>query len=118
MSRFDWDRLRRTRCLDGTDARIDADGTVLWEKPKDGALLPLGSRGVRFGVFVRRRRDAAAADGGGGHAPSNEPRPIVPRPELARCAQCGALVSRRKRLRHSRRCVAKEGARALDEGRS
>ncbi|MDF2692277.1 MAG: hypothetical protein K0S65_660 [Labilithrix sp.] len=55
MARFDWDRLRRIRPLDGADVRVDPDGGHLWERPADETQLPFGSRRLRRGVIVRRR---------------------------------------------------------------
>lgn len=57
MGRLDWDRLRRTRPLDGADLRVDPDGEQLWEQEKEG-LVPFGARRLRPGVIVRSKDQA------------------------------------------------------------
>jgi hypothetical protein len=118
MARLDWDRLRRTRALDGADVRVDADGARLWERKADEAALPFGTRRLRRGVIVRRRQQRANA--GAAQATSAQASPSTDvaastessgpssaRPLRAgpiRCPRCGARVSPRKLLRHARRC--------------
>ena len=121
MARFDWDRLRRVRHLDGADARVDADGTFLWERerPGDEVMPPFGSRRLRLGVFVRRRteppsvepllRTPEGREDTSSARRAGPSRPVTPRSELVRCPDCGALVARRKRLRHARRCASAAG---------
>ncbi|MBN9165879.1 MAG: hypothetical protein BGO98_05030 [Myxococcales bacterium 68-20] len=110
MARFDWDRLRRTRPLDGADVRVDPDGGHLWERPGDEAPLPFGGRRLRNGVIVRRRQERA--DGAAVSAPADlrdRPAPVASRSKRTgpiRCQRCGAGVSPRKLLRHARRCPA------------
>jgi len=55
MARFDWDRLRRIRPLDGADVRVDPDGVFLWEREDEAPLPPFARRRLRHGVIVRRR---------------------------------------------------------------
>jgi hypothetical protein len=110
MARLDWDRLRRTRALDGADVRVDADGARLWERKTDEAALPLGTRRLRRGVIVRRRQQRANAEASTSTdvaASSASPEASITRPLRAgpiRCPRCGARVSPRKLLRHARRC--------------
>lgn len=59
MARLDWDRLRRARPLEGADAQVDADGGIIWQKPREPSE-PFGVRRLRFGVIIRRRREKAA----------------------------------------------------------
>jgi hypothetical protein len=99
MARFDWDRLRRIRPLDGADARVDPDGGYVWERPADedeGFVKPLNARLLRAGVVVRRAKERTAA--------STEPRPSAPveAVTLERCPRCHAMVSRRRMFRHAR----------------
>ena len=115
MARLDWDKLRRSRPLDGADVRVDADGTRLWDRepvPAAGVeALPKGSRRLRRGVIVRRRQERALDEG---VTPQGAPAErdaalarVYPRPhrgEPVRCPRCGARVSPRKLLRHARRC--------------
>ncbi len=101
MGRMNWDRLRRTRPLDGADERVDPDGAHLWEREGEaraGAPAPFGARRLRTGIIVRRR--AAVAEGA--------PKPLHA-PAILRCRDCGAVISPRKLLRHKRRCPAKTG---------
>ena len=93
MARLNWDRLRRTRPLDGADERVDPDGAHVWERPAE-PRLPFGARRLRNGVILRRR--AAIAEG----AP-------LPKPDPLRCRDCGSVISPRKLLRHKRRCPAR-----------
>lgn len=91
MARLDWDRLRRARPLDGTDARVDPDGGVLWKRPDEAVAVPFGSERLRFGVIVRRLQSE-------GNEPSLHAKPH-------RCPRCGERVPSRKVLRHALRCA-------------
>lgn len=90
MSRFDWDRLRRVRPLDGADPRVDADGAVVWERPPGEETPRLGARRLRDGVVVRKGRAQ--------RAPETDA-------ETTPCPRCGAEVARgRLGLHVFRRC--------------
>jgi hypothetical protein len=107
MARLDWDRLRRIRPLDGADVRVDTDGAHVWERPSEDAFVPLGSRRLRRGVVVRRREQRTTAEAASlGEAKPDAGPGTACRPSSAavRCHRCGARVSRRKLLRHARRC--------------
>lgn len=120
MSRFDWDRLRRVRPLDGADVRVDPDGGHLWER-EGGAPGSVFGRRLRKGVILRRRRasDVAASSSPSVVAPPDVTSAIHEgtkpdggaskevRVRAARCLRCGARVSPRKLLRHARRCPAR-----------
>lgn len=96
MARFDWDRLRRTRPLDGADARVDTDGAWVWEKGDEdqGWVKPLDARRLRAGIVVRRAKERAAQ--------REEPAATTEAPDLVECPRCHAKVSRRRLLRHTR----------------
>lgn len=97
MARFDWDRLRRVRGLDGADARVDPDGAVVWERTEEdeGFIKPLNAKLVRAGIVVRRAKERTASSG---DAPMETTPPVA----LERCPRCQAMVSRRRMYRHSR----------------
>ena len=98
MARFDWDRLRRTRPLDGADARVDPDGAVVWERTNeetdDGFVKRPNERRLRSGVVIRRAKERTAATRSETH-----PEPVV---ALERCPRCHAMVSKRRMFRHAR----------------
>lgn len=106
MARFDWDRLRRTRPLDGADGRVDPDGAFVWERPADGEderagfVKPLNARLLRAGIVVRRAKERTAETS----AASAETADVTPAPDvvLERCPRCHAMVSRRRMFRHAR----------------
>lgn len=98
MARLDWDRLRRTRPLEGAEAHVDPDGGVIWQRPPE-VTEPSGARRLRFGVIVRRRREQASA------SPPTE----LPPTTLVRCRRCGAMIAARRRLRHVVRCKGQGG---------
>lgn len=90
MARFDWDRLRRVRPLDGADPRVDADGGVVWERDAGDDGPRLGARRLRDGVVVRKGRAQAEPEG---------------EADVTPCPRCGAQVARgRLGLHVFRRC--------------
>ncbi len=97
MARFDWDRLRRSRPLDGADARVDSDGAWIWERAEgedEGWVKPLDARRLRAGIVVRRAKERTAQN--------PEPAAEVIESTLVTCPRCQAQVSRRRLLRHVR----------------
>lgn len=89
MGRLDWDRLRRTRPLDGAELRVDPDGEQLWEQAKE-EYVPFGARRLRRGVIVRAKETT----------PSSTER-------ATRCSRCGAEIAPRKVVLHASRCPAR-----------
>lgn len=99
MARFDWDRLRRVRPLDGADARVDPDGAVVWERSEEendpAFVKPLNAKLLRAGIVVRRAKERAATS-------ESEEMETAPPVALERCPRCQAMVSRRRMFRHAR----------------
>lgn len=104
MGRLDWDRLRRTRPLDGAEAHVDPDGGVIWRQAEQ-TLEPFGKRRLKLGVIVRRRREQVAPK----ETAAPAPKQTAPTSKLVRCPRCGTPIAPRKRLRHAVRCNAPRG---------
>jgi hypothetical protein len=119
MARLDWDRLRRMQPLDGAGARVDPDGTVLWERDvgaarEDGATSSSGFRRLRAGVIVRRARELRQDDDARAPevtAPPLPPRAAIPFNAIAwvECPRCRARVPRGKLLLHARAACKARG---------
>ena len=73
MGRLDWDRLRRTRPLDGADLRVDPDGEQLWEQAKE-EHVPFGARRLRPGVIVRGKVSADQTRSPSSHGSKSVPK--------------------------------------------